>query len=103
MGLAVDAPGHATHHDETGRREVAREGARHRAAVRRAGTRPHQSDRLPVEERHVPSSAEVEPRRRIVNRREQRRERWIAAPDAADLRHFAASSPGIRYESASAT
>ena len=54
MGLAVDASGHATHDDETGRSEVARKGACDRAAVRRARTRADESDRRPVEERQRP-------------------------------------------------
>src|SRR6185436_20629992 len=40
---------------------------------------------------------------RIVNRREQRRERRVSSGDATDLSHAAGNSPGIRYESASAT
>ena len=45
MGLAVDASRHAAHDDETGGSEVAREGARDRATIRRARSRPHDERR----------------------------------------------------------
>ena len=75
MSLAVDAAGHATHHDEAGCGEVARKRACDRAAVRRARTRADESDGRPVEKRRVHRSAEEEPRGRIVDRCEQRRKR----------------------------
>ena len=103
MGLAVDASSHPAHDDEPGRSEVARQRSRDRATVRGAGARADQRNRGSVEERRVRGSAKEEGWRRIVDRGKQRRKAGVAAADRRDRGHFAAISPGIRYESASAT
>ena len=89
MRLAVDPAGHPAHDDETGGGELAGERARHRATVRRARSRTDDGHGRPVEERRLRRAAEEELRRRIVDRSEQRRERGVASPDAADRGHVA--------------
>ena len=103
MRLTVDPSRHPAHDDETGGCDVAGERTRHRATVRGARSRTDDSHGRPIEERTLPRAAKEELRRRVVDCREQRRERRVASPDAADCGHAAGNSPGMRYESASAT
>ncbi len=101
--LAVDTTRHAAHDDESGSGELAGERSRHAAPVGRARPGTDDGDRRLGEHRRVRRAPQEELRRRVVDRREQRRERRIAAPNPSDLAHAAGRSPGMRYESDSAT
>ena len=103
MGLAVDATRHPADDDEPGCSEIPRERPCDRPAVRRARARSDDGDCGPVEQSWLGGPAEVELRRGIVDRGEQPREGRVATPDAVTGSHGPDSSPGIRYESASAT
>ena len=101
--LAVDTTRHAAHDDESGSGELAAERSRHAAPVGRARPGTHDGDRRLGEDRRVRRTPQEELRRRVVDRGEQRRERRIAAPNPSDTAHAAGRSPGMRYESDSAT
>ncbi len=101
--LAVDPTRHPADDDQAGGRELAGQRARDRPPVRGARSRTHDGNGRLSEQRDVRGTSRVEPRRRIVDRREETRELRIATPNAADLGHAAGRSPGMRYESASAT
>ena len=101
--LAVDPPRHPADDDQAGRRQLAGERARDRSPVRGARSRTHDGNGGLSEQRDLGRTSRIEPRRRIVNRGEEMRELRIATPNAADLAHAAGRSPGMRYESASAT
>ena len=97
MRLGVDAAREAAHDDEPGSRELPAEAARDRGAVARARARAHDRDGRLGEELGLGAAAQEEPRRRIVDRAQQRREvgrrpRRKRYPPAASRSRYARSS-----------
>ena len=86
MGLGVDAAREAADDDETRRGEVATEAPRDCGAVPGARTGADDGDGSAREQLRLGLAAEEEPRRRVVDRSEQRREGRLRAADEADAR-----------------
>ena len=83
MGLGVDAPCHPADDDETVRRELAAEAPCHLPTVRRARPRADDGHRRPREQLELGGPAQEEPRRRVVNRMQERREARLGAAEEA--------------------
>jgi len=81
MGLAVDPARESTDDDEPAGRKFAPASSRDLGAVARAGTRTDDGHRGLLEQIDRPRSAEKEPRRRIVDRSQQRRKCGIGASE----------------------
>jgi len=85
--LTVDTSGHSADDDESRSRQLAREKARHRPAVRRARASTDHGDCRLGENVVTPTTSNEERRRRIVDRRQQSRVSGVAPPEPANLRH----------------
>ena len=96
--LAVDSAREAADNDEARGGELAREGAGHLGAVRRAGTRADDRDGRPGKEADVAGAAQEESRRRIVDRAEKRREARIRAGEPTQAAAFELDAVGRGVE-----
>ena len=98
--LAVDAAGEAADDDEARRGQLPAEQPRDLAAVRRAGAGADDRDRRPASSSRSALPAEEEPRRRVVDRAQQRREVGVGAADEAEAGAREALELGTRRRSA---
>ena len=87
MSLTVDSPRKAADDDEPGGRELASEHARDLRTVRRAGPRADDRNGRLRQQLRSSDAAEVQTRRRIVNRPQERRQRSLG-----EEAHWAASA-----------
>ena len=100
MRLAVDAAGEPADDDETRGGEIAAEAARDLAAVGGAGTCADDRDRRSRDQLRVGVAAQEEPRRRVVDRAEQHRERRVGAGEEAIAENAQPRELGLAVEAA---
>ncbi len=96
--LGVDATGEPTDDDQPCGGELAPEAASDLAPVRRAGAGPDDRHSRPREQRGLLLAAHEEPRRRVVDRPQQRREAGIGAGEEAETEPREPLELGTRVE-----